>query len=279
MTIMTFIIVTGASSGIGAAAALELTRQGHQVLATGRSADKLAAVHQQMRSAAESPETTPEPITANLADFNDITRLAGIILDRCPRLDMLINNAGVQPSRRQLSVDGLELTLAVNHLAPFLLTNLLSERLISDAGRVITTASSNHKRGSFDFSDLQMTQNWDAGKAYDRSKLANILFTIELQARTGIPASSFHPGTITTDLNREARFVRWVKPMEKIFMSPPEKGADTLVWLATSAEGDAPSARYYYKRRPHKISAAAADRTLAAQLWDVSAKLVGLTTT
>src|SRR5713226_9115523 len=134
-------VVTGASAGIGAAAAIEFTRQGHQVLATGRSPAKLAAVHEQMVTAAPSGLDVDVPVAADLARLDEIRRLAAVVLDRCPHLDVLANNAGLQTSRRMVSFDGFEMTFAVNHLAPFLLTNPLLERLGSSGGRVVTTSS------------------------------------------------------------------------------------------------------------------------------------------
>lgn len=275
---MSAIVITGASAGIGAAAAIELTRLGHCVLALGRSPAKLAAVHRRMLAAAPPPVDVPAPLACDLASLGEVRRLAATIAERCPRLDVLVNNAGVQPARRQLSPDGFELTFAVNHLAPFLLTNLLVDHLRASGGRVITTASSNHADGEIDLSDLQMERGWSSGAAYDRSKLANVLFTIELAARTGLPASSFHPGSITTDLNRESRWFRVEKIVEFFIYGRPARGADTLVWLATSAEGAAPAAPYYVNRAPAEISPRARDRQLGTGLWEASEALVGLRT-
>ena len=264
------VVLTGASAGIGAAAAIELTKLGHEVLASGRSATKLAAVHRRMQAVAAPDLKVPEPVTVDLADLGQIRSFAELVLERFPRLDVLVNNAGIQPSRRSLSPNGVELTLAVNHLAPFALTGLLLDRLRSSEGRVVTTSSSNHAKAEFDFDDVQLERGWSTAKAYDRSKLANIWFTTELARRSGIPATSFHPGTITTDLNRDSPWVRWVKPFERFVMGPPEKGADTLVWLATSPEGGAPSAAYYYLRRPEPVSPAGQDLQSAARLWELS---------
>ena len=270
------LVVTGASAGIGAAAAVELTRQGHEVLALGRSREKLARVYARMSAVAPEGMTVPEPLCVDLASLAETRRAAEAIRARCERLDVLVNNAGVQPTRRQLSPDGFELTLAVNHLAPFLMTNLLADVLRSNGGRVVTTASSNHATGELDLSDLQLESDWTSRKAYDRSKLANVLFTVELRRRAGIPASSFHPGSISTDLNRDSRMGRLTKPVERLVYGKPEKGADTLVWLATSAEGGDPSGPYYADRAPAEASERATDPALAAELWRVSEELVAL---
>lgn len=266
-------VITGASSGIGAAAALELTRRGEQVLITGRSTEKLRAVHRELRAAAPSGTSVPEPIAADLSSLAEVRDLAKRILDRFPRIDVLVNNAAVQPSKRQESADGFELGLAVNHLAPFLLTSLLAECVLASRGRVVTTASSSHTKGSLDFADLQLTRGWSGVLCYGRSKLANILFTAELQRRTPLAASCFHPGAIRTDINRDSPFVRFVKPFERFVLGPPEKGADTLAWLATDTEGAAPSAVYYANRAPADTSPLARDRDLAVRLWDVSMEL------
>ncbi|MFV0133849.1 SDR family NAD(P)-dependent oxidoreductase [Streptomyces sp. HMX87] len=270
------IILTGGSSGIGAAAAVELTRRGRQVVAVGRSPEKLAHVHRQMLRMAPDGVDVPEPIAADLSVMAGVRELAAALLERCPRIDVLVNNAAAQPSRRVLSADGHELGLAVNHLAPYLLTRLLADRLRDSTGRVVTTSSSTHVKGDFDFGDLDMAHGWKSQRSYGRSKLANILFTSELRRRTGLPASSFHPGAITTDLNRDSPFVRLVKPFERFLLAPPEKGAETLVWLATEAEGRDPRGLYYVDRRPEEPAPLARDGELAAQLWKVSADLVGL---
>jgi len=273
---MGHVVITGASSGIGAASAIELARRGRVVLAVGRSESKLANVHRQMVAAAPPGVHVPPPCRVDLASLKDVRRLASFILERCAFIDALVNNAGVQPVRRQLSQNGFELTFAVNHLAPFLLTNLLIDRLRTSNGRVITTSSSNHADGMLDLSDLQLEKRWTSAAAYDRSKLANILFTIELRTRTGLPASSFHPGSITTDLNRDSPFFRLEKLIERFVYGKPEHGAATLVWLVTSAEGGAPTAVYYVDCAPAAISETARDPVLAARLWQVSERLVGL---
>ncbi|MEU5984949.1 SDR family NAD(P)-dependent oxidoreductase [Streptomyces sp. NPDC047434] len=268
-------VITGASSGIGAAAALQLTRSGERVLITGRSPEKLRSVHGALLAAAPDGTTVPEPIAADLSSLAGVRDLAQQILDRFPRVDVLVNNAAVQPSKRHVSADGFELGLAVNHLAPFLLTNLLAASIQAASGRVITTASSSHVKGSLDLADPQLTRGWSGVQSYGRSKLANILFTAELQRRTPLPASCFHPGAIRTDINRDSPFVRFVKPFERFVLKPPEQGADTLAWLATSAEGGAPSAVYYADRAPADSSPAARDAGLAAHLWDLSMDLTG----
>jgi NAD(P)-dependent dehydrogenase (short-subunit alcohol dehydrogenase family) len=198
------IVVTGASAGIGAAAAVELTRQSHEVLATGRSPSKLDAVHERMKAAAPPELAVPEPVAADLSSLDEVRRLADTVQTQFPRVDVLANNAGMQTRRREVSPDGYEMVFAVNHLAPFLLTNLLVEALGSSDGRVVTTSSGVHRVGKIDFDDLQFEHSWRGFQAYGRSKLANIWFTRELEPRTGLPASCYHPGGVNTDLSRDS---------------------------------------------------------------------------
>jgi NAD(P)-dependent dehydrogenase (short-subunit alcohol dehydrogenase family) len=268
------IVVTGASSGIGAAAAVELSRRGRAVVATGRSDAALAAVHRRMAAAAPEPAAVPEPIVADLGSVAAVRRLAHRVLASCPRIEALVANAAVQPSRRGCSADGFELALAVNHLAHFVLLNLLAERLVASGGRVVTTASSSHREGVIDFDDMAMERTWTWELAYARSKLANVLFTAEARRRTGLPASSFHPGLVDTAIDREVLAAGLAEPFDPSRMRSPERGADTLVWLATDAEGASPSAVYYVDRAPSPVSPAAGDAALASRLWDWSAAAV-----
>jgi len=272
---MSVIVLTGASAGIGAAAAVELTRLGHEVVATGRSPDKLDAVHQQMRAASPARVAVPEPVVADLASLDEVRRLAATVLGRCKVIDVLANNAGLTTSRRQVSADGFELIFAVNHLAPFLLTNLLSERLATSGGRVVTTSSAVHRFGRIHFDDIDLEHGWGGTRAYGQSKLANILFTSELRRRDHLSATCYHPGGVNTELSRESRVAVLSRTFGR-FMRTPEQGADTLVWLATSAEGGTPTALYYAKRKAAKTSAAAQDMASAARLWELSARMVGL---
>jgi NAD(P)-dependent dehydrogenase (short-subunit alcohol dehydrogenase family) len=267
------VVLTGASAGIGAAAAVELTRRGCSVLAVGRSASKLEAVRRRMEEVAPGGPV-PEPVTADFSSLAEVRTLADVVLERCPRIDVLGNNAGLVVPRRQETVDGHEMILAVNHLAPFLLTNLLAERLLASGGRVVTTSSDAHKGGRIHEDDLQL-QRWGRWKAYRQSKLANILFTSELARRTGLPATAFHPGLVRTDFGRGS-LVKVLSRVARPLYRTPEQGAETLVWLATSAEGGAPDSTYYADRRPAPTIAAAGDAELAGRLWEASAVLVGL---
>ncbi len=268
------IVLTGASAGIGAAAAVELTCRGHSVLAVGRSATKLAAVSARMLTVAPAGLEVPEPETADFSSLGAVRALADTLLQRCPRIDVLANNAGLIVRRREESADGHEITFAVNHLAPFLLTNLLVDRLRSSGGRVVTTSSDAHKRGRIHEDDLQL-HRWGPWKAYCQSKLANVLFTAELRRRTGLAATSFHPGLVRTEFGRGSAYHVFSKVMRPLYRSP-EQGAETLVWLATDPEGGAPASTYYADCGPGRPTAAAQDPELARRLWDTSATLVGL---
>jgi NAD(P)-dependent dehydrogenase (short-subunit alcohol dehydrogenase family) len=272
---MELIVITGASAGIGAEAAVALAQRGFAVLGIGRSELKLAQVYDRMRAVSPSPERLPVPLAIDLSSLAGVRQLAASIHGRRERLTALVNNAGIQPAHRRTSEDGFELTFAVNHLAPFLLTNLLAERLRADGGRVITTASSNHAAGQIDFSDLQMERGWRSGPAYDRSKLANVLFTMALPARTGLPATSFHPGSVTTELNRESFFYRLEKLFERFVYLQPAQGAQTLIWLAVSTEGGAPKGPYYVNCAPAPMGGQT-DPELADRLWEASERLVGI---
>ncbi|MET0894993.1 MAG: SDR family NAD(P)-dependent oxidoreductase [Acidimicrobiia bacterium] len=270
------IVLTGASDGIGAAAAVELTKLGHTVVATGRSQQKLDAVRARMVAAAPADVSVPEPIALDLAAQANVRRLAEMVLERCPQVDVLANNAGMHTRKRETSPDGFELVLAVNHLAPFLLTNLLLERVQSSGGRVVTTSSGAHRSASIDFDDLQREKKFRSLSAYGGSKLANIWFTSELARRTNVPATCLHPGLVKTELGRGTPMSTALKPVLGPFMRTPEAGADTLVWLCTDDEGAHPHAVYYANRKPAKLSARAKDVDAARRFWDVSAELVGI---
>jgi NAD(P)-dependent dehydrogenase (short-subunit alcohol dehydrogenase family) len=269
------VVVTGASAGIGAAAAVMLTSMGADVLATGRTPSKLDAVHARMVRAAPDGLVVRDPVAADFAGLDEVRRLADLVCATFPRLDVLVNNAGITASQREESADGYELVLAVNHLAPFLLTDLLTARLRESGGRVVTTSSFMHRFGRIDLDDLQLARKWSGTRAYSRSKLANILFTTELRRRTGLAATAFNPGGVATDLHRDRdgavrTGVQWMRRL----LRTPEDGADTLVWLATTAEGAQPSAPYYSKRKPGRLAAGARDADVAARLWELSAEMV-----
>jgi NAD(P)-dependent dehydrogenase (short-subunit alcohol dehydrogenase family) len=232
-----------------------------------------------MRRVSRSGQRVPDPIQEDMASLAAVARISRSVLAREPKLDVLMNNAGVQPMTRRLSPDGFELTFAVNHLAGFALTSLLA-RLISDsAGFVVTTASDMHAKGSREVLLPSGPGHWSDAAAYNNSKLANVLFTIEAPERLGLPALCWHPGAIRTPLNREASWLPVRRVAEMFRYRSPRVGADTGVWLANQSLGLVPPEEsYYVARRPHPIEGQGLDRQLARQLWDTSNGLIsGLT--
>ena len=267
-------MVTGASSGIGAAAALELARLGATVVPVGRDRARLEAV---------ARKTGGDPLQADFASLTQVRGLAEELLERHGRIDVLVNNAGLVAGKRTLTEDGHETTFAVNHLAPFLLTNLLLDRLHASApARVITTSSDAHRSGVLDIDDLEGERRWSSWSAYSNSKLANVLFTRALASRlqdTAITANSLHPGVIRTRLGRGAGGVFGVGwRVAKNFFRSPRTGASTIVYLAGSEEGGTVSGAYFVNSRQATPSLQAQDDDLAEQLWEVSARMVGLVT-
>ncbi|TFC42495.1 SDR family NAD(P)-dependent oxidoreductase [Cryobacterium sp. TMT1-21] len=266
------ILITGASDGIGTAAARALGRDGDRVVIVGRSPAKTAAV---------AAELGADFFVADFARLDEVRTLAAQLLERYPRIDVLANNAGGIMGNRETTVDGYELTFQVNHLAPFLLTTLLMERLVASQARVINTSSAaNLLFGKIDLDDLQAETKYSANKAYGDGKLANILFTRELHHRfhdQGISTAAFHPGVVATSFSTgSTTLMRLIyrTPLKRLLLGA-EQGADTLVWLATAKPGtDWVSGEYYEKRVIQKANKQAYDPALAAALWEQSAALV-----
>ena len=268
------IIITGASDGIGAAAARELSARGDTVVVVGRSPQKTAAV---------ADELGVDHLIADFSRLDDVRALAATILERYPRIDVLANNAGGIMGDRELTVDGFEKTFQVNHLAPFLLTSLLSERLVSSRATVIATASvANRLYGHLDLGDLGNERAYSPNKAYGDAKLANILFARELDRRfgdSGIASVSFHPGVVRTGFATQSTSpMRFFYNAFGFFLLRPAKGADTLVWLATTTPGtDWKTGGFYTKRKlDFTTNPQADDAALASALWERSAALVGV---
>jgi retinol dehydrogenase 12 len=272
------VVVTGASSGIGEAAALELARRGATVVAVGRDEKRLNKVAE--RIASISTAGAAEPLRADFASLSQVRRLAGDLLERHPRIDVLVNNAGLVAGRRSLTEDGYETTFAVNHLAPFLLTNMLLERLIASApARVITTSSDAHRGGRIVLDDLQAERSWSSWRAYSSSKLANVLFTRSLARRLdgkGVVANCFHPGVIRTRLGRGTPApIRLGWRVVSAFFKGADRGASTIVHLAAAPEAGEVSGAYFVDSRERRPSAQARDDELAERLWALSEELVG----
>jgi NAD(P)-dependent dehydrogenase (short-subunit alcohol dehydrogenase family) len=275
------VLVTGANTGIGKWTAIGLAKLGASVVLHSRNPEKGRAAQEEVRR--NSGRDDVELVTADFSSLAAVRRLAAEVLERYPRLDVLINNAGLMLGKRAESADGFELTFAVNHLAPFLLTNLLLGRLIESApARIVNVASRAHLRGAIDFDDLDSRRGYQPMKAYSQSKLANILFTRELARRlegTGVTANCLHPGVVRSDFGGGGDFggvmgIGWA--VMQPFLISPEKGADTSVWLASSPEVASTSGEYFDRRRVAATSSAARDAAAAARLWRVSAERVGL---
>lgn len=270
-------LVTGATSGIGKETALRLAMLGATVVIAARDPARAEAVGEEIRL--RVPLARVETITADLSSLRQVRRLADEVRARYDRLDVLLNNAGVITMRRQTTVDGLETTFATNHLAPFLLTNLLRGVLERSApARVITVASAAHKQIRAIPWDSLATGEAAHRRAYPLSKLCNILFTLELAKRldgTGVTANCLHPGFIRTDLGRDitgsaGRVVRFILR----FQPGPAAGAQTSVYLASSPEVADITGRYFIKSKPVNPSPLAADPRSAAHLWALSEELI-----
>ncbi len=270
------IVITGASDGIGAAAARKLSAEGHEVVLVGRSPDKTAAV---------ANELGAPYLVADFSDLAEVRTLADRLATTYPRIDVLANNAGGIMGHRQLTVDGFELTFQVNHLAPFLLTNLLLPVLTTSRAKVIQTASIAARMfGHLDLDDLGLEQGYSPDRAYGNGKLENILFTRELDRRfadQGIAAAAFHPGVVGTnfasDTTHPMRFLYHTPVVKNLFTISPQRGARGLVWLAENEPGTTwPTGEYFEHNKVAKSNPQARDAALAAGLWDRSAELVGL---
>jgi NAD(P)-dependent dehydrogenase (short-subunit alcohol dehydrogenase family) len=271
-------IVTGASSGIGLYTALGLARHGMRVVMVGRDPARLEAARRFVatRWSAAALETS-------LADFSalgEVRRLAGDILAEYERIDVLINNAGLFSPSYRASADGFELTFAVNHLAPFLLTNLLIDRLRASApARIVNVASRAHRGQRLDLATLARPRGHWTMQAYGRSKLCNILFTRELAARldgSGVTAVALHPGVVATGIGQRGGIFELGWRLMKPFMLSPEQGAETSLFLATVPDPAPFHGGYVIGKALAPPDPAALDRDRARHLWDESARLTGL---
>lgn len=265
------IVITGASDGIGAAAARTLAKAGERVVVVGRSAEKTRAL---------AEEIGADFFLADFADLSQVRTLATELEEKYPRIDVLANNAGGMMGKRTLTVDGNELTFQVNHLAPFLLTTLLMDTLAASNAKVINTASAANFSGKVDLFDLKAEQGYRTYRAYGTGKLANILFTSELHRRfhdRGITTAAFHPGVVRTNFAADSTspFRHAYKTLLNRFMLSPDQGADTMLWLINGTPGtDWISGAYYAKRALAKANRQAYDAELARGLWDKSDELV-----
>jgi len=272
------VIVTGASAGIGRATAAGLAAMGAHVVMPCRDAPKCEAAMARIRNAV--PNASLEMMRLDLASLGDVRRFVDEFMAAHRRLDVLVNNAAVVKGRREVTVEGLEVTFAVNVLSPFLLTNLLLPMLRASApSRIIFLTSALHRRAHLDLADLQVERGWGTYKAYDRSKLADILLTVALAERlrgTGVTANAAHPGLIDSDLGRE---MSWAQRAVKRWISKPATvGARTSIFLASSPEVEGVSGRYFADSREAEPSGEARDKALAERLWRACEGLAGLGT-
>ncbi|HVH80682.1 MAG TPA: SDR family NAD(P)-dependent oxidoreductase [Stellaceae bacterium] len=272
-------VVTGASAGIGLHTAAGLARGGMRVVMVGRSKPRLETARRFVVE--QVPDAKIEAALADFSALDEVRALATEILARHDRIDVLVNNAGLISRRYAVSAEGYELTIAVNHLAPFLLTNLLLERLrASTPARVVTVASQAHRGAKLDPMTMTRPRDWTPLSAYGRSKLANILFTRALARRlhpTAVTASCLHPGVIATDIGDRAGTLAGLGwRLAKTFLPGPDKGARTSIFLATIADPTPFHGAYVIGKAITEPDAAARDEALAEQLWEESARLVGL---
>ncbi len=272
------VLVTGGTSGIGKATATGLAAMGARLAITGR--DRERAEH-----AAREIRTTGRHVDVFIADLSsqtEVRRLAGDVLQTYPRIDVLVNNVGGYWNTRHVTADGLEHTFALNHLAPFLLTSLLLDRLKQSApARVVTVSSGAQATGQIDFDDLQGELSYSGARAYSQSKLANVLFTYELARRlqaTSVTANALHPGVVRTSFGAEdpGGVQRLFVPFMRPFMKAPARGAAPSIYVASAPDLEQVTGRYFVNSKPKRSSKRSYDEAAAARLWQVSADLVGL---
>jgi retinol dehydrogenase-14 len=274
------VLVTGATSGIGLAAARSVAKQGAKVVMVGRDAAKTARCLEEVRAAAPGAE-----VTSLLCDFSrqaEVRRVADEVLRRFDRLDVLVNNAGTVFKDRTVTEDGIEATFAVNHLGYFLLTQLLLNRIERSApARIVNVASVGHRYGTMDFDDLGFERGYRIMRAYARSKLANVLYTRLLAqklAGTGVTVNCLHPGAVETNIWSGAP--AWLRPVVwvigKLTFIPAEEGAQRIVQLVVSPELSETTGQYFEDGRLAEPAPLARDDALAGRLWDESERLTGL---
>jgi NAD(P)-dependent dehydrogenase (short-subunit alcohol dehydrogenase family) len=276
------VLITGGTSGIGKAAATALAGMGATVVITGRNEERGKRALQEIRE--ESGNDGVELILADLTVQDEVRRLAEELRERHNQLEVLVNNAGLVLSERTETPDGIETQLAINHLAPFLLTNLLLDLLKESApSRIVTVSSDAHRWAKIDLDDLQSRKRYRGMQVYGKTKLANIMFTYELAERlegTGVTANCMHPGGVNTNFgNNQGGPMNLLFRLFKPFMRSPEQGADTLIYLASSPEVEGMTGKYLADRKVKAASDAAYDETTRKRLWEASEELTGLKVT
>src|SRR5829696_6221049 len=276
------VLITGGNTGIGKESAVALAAEGAEVVFTTRDATKGVVARDEIRQ--RSGNDAVDVMELDLAELASVRDFASRFTSSHDHVDVLLNNAGLMLGSRRETVDGYEMTFQVNHLGPFLLTNLLRDQLAAgDGARVVNVASAAHSsaRKGLDFDDLQSTRRYRSFGVYAQSKLANILFTRELAPRwndTGVTANAVHPGFVASRFGRDGdtgRLTGMVFPLLKPFALTPEQGAQTQVYVASAPELAGITGGYWAKSAPAAPSASAQDATAAARLWEVSEQLIG----
>jgi len=275
------VVVTGGTSGIGEVAAIRLAEKGARIVLVARDQARADATLSKLKAA--NPSAAHAVHLADLSSMSEMKRVAAEIAAVEPRIDVLVNNAGAVFLSRQVSVDGLEMTFATNHMAYFVVTNILLPNLkATPGGRIVSTASDAHRGGKIDFGDLQLARKFSVARAYGNSKLMNILFTRELAKRldgTGVTANCLHPGFVGTNFGRNNANNVAMRLLHRVIMQfgiSPEKGARTIVHLAASPDVATISGEYFYKCKIATPTDAAQDDADAKRLWDISAKIAGV---
>ena len=272
-------LVTGGTNGIGKSTALGLARMGANVIIVGRNAQKTYLVVEEIRSAAGNKNV--DSLLADLSSQQDIRKLADEFRNKYSQLHVLINNAGGFYLKRQISIDGIEMTFALNHLAGFLLTNLLLDMIkASGHARIINVSSDAHASGKIDFDNLQGERHFSPG-AYNNSKLANILFTTELARRlqgTGVTVNSLHPGFVATGFAKNnGKFIALlISTLVPLVARSAAKGAETSVYLASSSDVEGITGKYFFNSHPIPTAPQGNDMVVAEKLWNISAEMVQL---
>ncbi len=274
------VLITGGTGGIGKATAFGLATLGARVGITGRDLARAEQAAAEIRAASGNPAV--DGFAADLSSQAEVRRLAVAVLDAYPRLDVLVNNVGGFWAHRHPTADGLEHTFAVNHLASFLLTNLLLDRLKASASaRVVTVSSHVQAEGRIEFDDLQGVRNYSGQRAYSQSKVANVMFTNELARRlegTRLTATSLHPGFVRTDFGAEdqAWFFSVISHVVRPFLRTPAQGAQTSIYLASSPDVEGVTGQFFANSKPKTANKIAYDADMTARLWRISAELVGM---
>lgn len=275
-------MITGANSGIGKATALSLARTGMTVVLVCRNLDKGEAAQAEIQAASDNPNI--DLLLADLSSQAEVRQLAQEFRSRYSHLHVLVNNAGVALSKRQVTKDGIETVFAVNYLAPFLLTSLLLDMLKASApARVVNVAGDYHRKATINFDDLQSEKDYNGIRANNQAKLAMVLFTYELARQldgTGVTVNCLHPGAVGTGAPLKdpdlSKFGRFMYMLVKPFFLNPEKGAETSVYLASSPEVEGVTGKYFIRKRAVASSPESYDLEVARHLWKISVQLTGV---